>query len=144
MHHYTIFLYTYIHVHFLSYFVIFVIPFKLHHRHITSHHIIIIIDIIINCDTQNTIIMYNNTIKWSPSTSKIVNIIRNSRHAHDSHIAHTHTHCTLHTHTRNKPYIIVSSIRCSCNLCIILFINHFEYFFSFLVLFPVCEPFLKI
>lgn len=75
-------------------FCIFVIPFNLHHR----HHIIIII----NCDTQNTIIINNNNkTKWSPSTSKIVNIIRNSRHAHDTHtITHTHTHVhaqqTLH------------------------------------------------
>lgn len=46
---------------------------------------------------------------------------------------HTHTHET-HTHTltctHNIPYIIASSICCSCNLCFILFINHFEYIFS--------------
>lgn len=142
MHHYTIFLYIYM---FIFYHILLFLSSHSNFIIATSHHIIIIINIIIiNCDTQNTIIMYNNTIKWSPSTSKIVNIIRNSRHAHDSHIAQTHTLYPTHTHTRNKPYIIASSIRCSCNLCIILFINHFEYFFSFLVLFPVCEPFLKI
>lgn len=46
---------------------------------------------------------------------------------------HTLTHTlTTHTHTctHNKPYIIASSKCCSCNLCFILFINHFEYIFS--------------
>lgn len=130
MHHYTIFIYIYM---FIFYHILLFLSShsKLHHRHITSHY---------------HHHRHHRQLRHTKHNQMVTLDIENCQHhpKFSTRSRLTHTRTLYPTHTHNKPYIIASSIRCSCNLCIILFINHFEYFFSFLVLFPVCEPFLKI